>query len=497
MSSESETWIEVYSEAGRYYINERTKQTEWILPRGASLYDEQSDGGNVHIAKHNEKTFQSSQGNDIATFEREDVESSWRLRLHPDSGQVYYFDTTTGDTSWESPFHDAEATRANLQDTQGIDDIEQAQLETLAGFGLAPDVAVFRNTEAVHARASLERWVEENNLEITEEDMMRIKWAEYTDILSDPDNTGVTIIVWLDSIQTQKVLPQFVKIESLGLLHTVEDLLQCVFDAIDADSLRINRDKHYFKLRGFAEFILHIDYKLGYYDSISSASRRGREVHLTLIKLLDADIMDIGQLLAASVEDEFIREREKSKRILDIYTTNKATTIAEDGARWQDIKYIPLAEVKWPLRALIELVSHCPQELSCNTVTIEATLMNNGVPLSDPACTKSVAPEPNLRLLEEWTMLSPVSISNLPVSTRIRFLLTGRKKDGSRLVLSGAAIPLLNYKRELIQGKQTIRLWPHEDLQCARDPKLGKGENLPKNLRVDSGSSFCSCIFDN
>ena len=174
--------------------------------------------------------------------------------------------------------------------------------------------------------------------------------------------------------------------------------------------------------------------------------------------------MDIGQLLGASVEDEFIREREKSKQILDIYTTNKATTIAEDSIRWQDIEYIPLAEVKWPLRALIEVVSHCPQELSCNTVTIEATLMNNGVPLSDPACTKSLAPEPTLRLLEEWTMLSPVSISNLPVSTRIRFLLTGRKKDGSRLVLSGAAIPLLNYKRELIQGKQTIRLLAFLDL---------------------------------
>lgn len=66
-------------------------------------------------------------------------------------------------------------------------------------------------------------------------------------------------------------------------------------------------------------------------------------------------------------------------------------------------------------------------------------------------------------------------------------LLIGRKKDGSRLVIAGAAIPVLDFRGHLVQGKQSIRLWPHEDVQCARDPKLGKGENLPKNLRLDSG----------
>ena len=70
---------------------------------------------------------------------------------------------------------------------------------------------------------------------------------------------------------------------------------------------------------------------------------------------------------------------------------------------------------------------------------------------------------------------------------RAGILLVGRKKDGSKLVIAGAAIPVLDFKGHLVQGKQSIRLWPHEDFQCARDPKLGKGENLPKNLRLDSG----------
>ena len=54
-------------------------------------------------------------------------------------------------------------------------------------------------------------------------------------------------------------------------------------------------------------------------------------------------------------------------------------------------------------------------------------------------------------------------------------------------MIAGAAIPLVDFKGFLVQGKHSIRLWPHEDLQCARDPKLGKGENLPKKLRLDSG----------
>lgn len=114
-------------------------------------------------------------------------------------------------------------------------------------------------------------------------------------------------------------------------------------------------------MRGYAEYILHKDFCLGHYDFISVASRRGKSVDLNLIKLSDADIMDIGQLLDVKLEDERHREQEKMTSTLDLFTAHTAPEPITSATRWQDMKYVPLGDIKWPLR-----VSFCARQSSAD-----------------------------------------------------------------------------------------------------------------------------------
>ena len=78
---------------------------------------------------------------------------------------------------------------------------------------------------------------------------MRIKWAEYTDVVVEPESTPLLIHVWLENIQAKSELGPYVKVSSLDLSNTVADLLNSTFESIDAASLGINQQKHYFKVR--------------------------------------------------------------------------------------------------------------------------------------------------------------------------------------------------------------------------------------------------------
>ena len=163
-------WVEVKNGRDTYYYNRDTKSSSWILPinavlaGGADNRGMSSVDGISTLAGDRKKTAftaeaLSTDGEDIAA----DI---WTVRLHPDSGQVYYSNTTTGDSSWESPFHQGRTSEMISAESRRRDDLERNELEALAGFDLSPDSAVFQNAEVVYARDCLEAWVEGNQLEV-------------------------------------------------------------------------------------------------------------------------------------------------------------------------------------------------------------------------------------------------------------------------------------------------------------------------------------------
>jgi len=71
--------------------------------------------------------------------------------------------------------------------------------------------------------------------------------------------------------------------------------------------------------------------------------------------------MDIGQLLDVKLEDERHREQEKMTSTLDLFTAHTAPEPITSATRWQDMKYVPLGDIKWPLR-----VSFCARQSSAD-----------------------------------------------------------------------------------------------------------------------------------
>ena len=178
-------------------------------------------------------------------------------------------------------------------------------------------------------------------------------------------------------------------------------------------------------MTGFLEYLLHADFCLYHYDSILTASRKHEDVRLKLIRLSDADLMDLGPVLATSLEEAQEADRQVSAQNGDDWGIQELESAKNEnsGISWTPMPYIPVRDIQWPFRVLVQGVQDCPDQMPGSHLHVEVCLYHNGRALrhsSQPEVLSTVtvpfSKEP--RWPAQWISF-PYEVANLPLSTRI------------------------------------------------------------------------------
>mmetsp|Transcript_68868 Transcript_68868/g.192332 ORF Transcript_68868/g.192332 Transcript_68868/m.192332 type:complete len:343 (+) Transcript_68868:483-1511(+) len=333
----------VYDDKRTYYYG--AGGTSWVLPAESFAAFEANQDAAISA-----QTFEEDEAKEDAAAEEvaadDAANEQWVVRLHPDSGQIFYHSHVDNTSSWNNPYEedDFNAVIRSVEDTQ-MDEGEVAALEDLSGFNLSLDRNVFQSEEAQLTRSRLSKWVAGSNLEVTAEDGIRIKWAEYVDVMHDPQDLPLNVNVILP--RNWAITGDLESIDvSLKLSDTMAFMLDMVFarfTAVTGKTIEEARDRYAFKLVGFMDYLLHSDFKLGHHDYVAAAARKHVQLKLYLVRLSDADLMDLGPVLATSLEEA--REAERQK-------------VAVDGDGWGELEpeslpmqqFIAFNEIRWPFR---------------------------------------------------------------------------------------------------------------------------------------------------
>jgi len=294
---------------------------------------------------------------------------------------------------------------------------------------------------------------------------------------------------------------------------TVRDVIRSAFNK---HRIRHNRDldpegpgRWVFKFCGFADYLIHHDFKLGYYDHVVHCMRRKQRIEMELLRLSETDLMDLRIIMTQDMREWRMKLAERHRPTEDDWTDLVRSYVPRPSTsvRFEDLTFVPMSEIRWPFRVLVRGVEDCPTDIPCDKVWIEVNLFYNGDPLGEngptdgtplsrtrSTTTLMMAPltmttaevpfsrEP--RFPSVWTSHPMLEIAQLPHATRVAFMLMGRATATGRAVpLSGVAIPLVDFQHQLVAGKKLLRLWPHHMLQKMRDPTL----ETPRVLNLSAG----------
>ena len=123
-------WIAaVDSESGTtYYQNEETGETSWDVPQGAAVDQEASDGAPVPIVLHAQEEYAEldKPGQQVDSIE-ELLPPGWIAVVDDDSGQKYYQNEDTGESSWDVP--QGAAVDQEASDVAPVPTVQHAQEE--------------------------------------------------------------------------------------------------------------------------------------------------------------------------------------------------------------------------------------------------------------------------------------------------------------------------------------------------------------------------------
>lgn len=223
--------------------------------------------------------------------------------------------------------------------------------------------------------------------------------------------------------------------------------------------------------------------------------------------------MDLDVVMRKTEKDFVISEMSKHRPDGDEWTVDEANlaprtpTDLKNGVLIGD--HIAKLSVTWPLRVMISGISNCPHEIPCDNLHIEVNLYFNGESLLSPAnsltrnssgsvpskslpdnseCTPFVPFSSNPRFPNCW-IDTKLDISSLPSTTRIAFTLVGTNKSTPNVPMvktpiAGVSITLVDFKRHLVTGEVILNMYPHENLQRAKDPLHFKEEGIPDILNL-------------
>lgn len=88
MAAVESTWRAVYDGNNTYYYDTKTRETAWVLPEGAVAKEVIRTKDSTQQAAEVVEEMKTEDVAEADTGAAEEDESSWVVRVHPDSGQV-------------------------------------------------------------------------------------------------------------------------------------------------------------------------------------------------------------------------------------------------------------------------------------------------------------------------------------------------------------------------------------------------------------------------
>ncbi|GMH75300.1 hypothetical protein TrVE_jg7505 [Triparma verrucosa] len=507
-------WHEIPNGNSSYFYNDETRESSYVIPheilsqkiaQSSSAVD-QARSQTLSTASRGSPTARSPVINEKKAEQRRislAAVEAWTVQIHPDSGTCYYENIESKELCWSDPFYADEDGGLDENMEEGEEGDNTTEAEKLSGYELAPSHNNLRHPEAKAGSEKFLNFLEKESIEITEDDGIRLKFPEYVQMKRVIDEKQSAVV----EVQLPQAHTDINKISLSVLLgSTVGDLLNTVFDKFKKKTGKEldkgGTGRYVFKVCGYLDYMLHSDFKVGFFDHILFCLRKRIKIELELVKLSPADQMDLGPTLGMSVEEELRIEEEKLEVHTDQWKKDRDTRKREirkmDNVIMQDA-------IKWPFRCLVRGVVDCPgEEMGAKSLRLEIGLYYGGE-LIGPTAGGRQNLAPNTQPMETlktpfvpystepswpglWLSSTKHEVALLPPSTRVGFMLYGTV-DQKEVPLAGVCITLVDYNNLVLTGEKALKLWPHQKLQVARDPELAnpKCERMPHLVNLASG----------
>ena len=166
-------WSTVHDEKRTYYYNLKSGECSWVLPSEfipepevALLEERKVESKAEEQTEQDEEDEEDDDLEGLCAIAAYDADQ-WAVKLHPDSGQIFYHSSMDNISSWSNPLeeNDLKSIMRSVEDNE-MDESEVAVLEDMSGFHLAPDRNVFQSDEAEQARSRLTKWVQNKQIEV-------------------------------------------------------------------------------------------------------------------------------------------------------------------------------------------------------------------------------------------------------------------------------------------------------------------------------------------
>mmetsp|Transcript_2716 Transcript_2716/g.4078 ORF Transcript_2716/g.4078 Transcript_2716/m.4078 type:complete len:1101 (-) Transcript_2716:95-3397(-) len=496
-----------------YFYNSQTQSSSWYLSADTInklIESTVSEKGEIKPERQSsERSVVSVETDrdtaaDDATAEESVCMERWTVKLHPDSGQAYYVDALSDVSTWCNPFEvdqtneifekitlEAEKKRTPVDET-----------EKLAGFDDVPNRDVFFSDYVLSTKERLTQWIDRRGLQVSTDYAAMLNYPEYMDV-KQPFSESSALQVVLRLPKGMSDDPSADTISSITMRQTLGDTVGKMmvglfkkFQIRNGRALDENGMEGYiFKVVGYHEYLLHSDFPLGYYECAVNCARDKQKLDLLLVKLLPAELMDVGPIMSMSSSRYLEYDKATPRPDGDDWTVDEAQLLVQDSTSSGDYltSNILKSSINWPLRVLIQGVSDCPHAIACDLLQVEVNLyFNDESLLSSPCMTRPVPFSSDPRFPQIW-IDTKLEVAALPPTTRIAFTLVGSMRpvpgqpSPPRTVIAGVCITLIDYKRHLVTGERVLNMFPHQNLQIAMDPVKFKHEAMPEILNLSCG----------
>jgi hypothetical protein len=213
----------------------------------------------------------------------------WVVKLHPDCGLVYYTDSVNELSSWTNPFApgiDNEIfEKINIDSEHKPPPTEEA--EKLAGYENVPNREVFSSDYVQSSKSRLTNWIQREHLRIHDDYAAMLNYPEYITMrppaalsgTSDATSSSPTFVQI--SIRFPKGLSEDNMNSSFttklplsdSVAKVMDFLFKKYFNSYGRALDEAGTDGYIFKVVGFQEYLLHMDFPLSSYDCAVNAAR--------------------------------------------------------------------------------------------------------------------------------------------------------------------------------------------------------------------------------
>lgn len=389
----------------------------------------------------------------------------WIVKIHPDTGQVFYQQDTEDDlgfVSWDNPteLNQFGMEIRNTEDELDSQDVHSS-VEKLIGFNHAPcsfsdEISdKFRNTLAQVFPIEIK---EENEQEM----LINIPlWPQHYDPYSPTDHFSNFIVLIFLPEHVASIMKQakFLITKDHTVKSTIDDVF-VKFQKTHSKPIDPNGPDHYIlKVTGINSYLRSHNRPICHYDYIRHCRRNEIDISLSLIRLSPKE----SEICRQKDEVEVEEEQRCSRTQLDLDEMLSwlvpPPLMASNHTweeHWDQIDHLPLEKVTWPFRVRVLGI----QNLNPSVFGISGVFVEVGLYYCTQALYKDRTPATtagaNPRWAAKW-MTSKLHMNAVPPTTRCVITVFGIS-DGKEKPIAGVALQMVDHSGRLITGRQRTKL---------------------------------------